>query len=143
MQLLIHDRPLSFLCSEAPFSHVGGPGLWVPAEGVYGVLSPRPTLIPYKADISPISICCHRGHSLGTLAYTTQDSWASGISGQPLLSRGEASVASCRPLGRGHFLAVVAGLCRVCVSVCACHPLPAASHSWFVTVFVVQGKRPC
>lgn len=43
------------------------------------------------------------------------------------------------PMRRGR-LAVGTELCRGCVSVCACHPQPSASHSWFVLVFVVQGK---
>lgn len=41
-----HDCTLPFAL-ETPFSHVGGPGSWVPAEGAYGVFSFRPTHVPY------------------------------------------------------------------------------------------------
>lgn len=106
---------------ETPFSHVGGPGSWVPAEGAYGVFSMRPTYVPsmFLGFISTaiVATVCTRVHD-------------------PVFM----GVWHLRPLGRGHFLAVGAGLCRGCVSVCVCHPLPSASHSWFVLVFVVQEK---
>lgn len=54
------------------------------------------------------------------LVYVTQDSWASGPSGQLPLSRAEALGDLLHANGeRDHFLAVVAGLLRGCVSVSA------------------------